>query len=160
MASKKNQRQSASTLPSKQPLNMKAPEGNNHIAKQIIRDVILPEIEKEVNEGKNFANLRQIVSGMILATWYKKALKESLLGKIYADKAKIQGINQDPKSNEAIYQKYLEAFKKGVYNYIKDDADHYTNQIIPRKYFAGGFGRADGAMRVVDVAHLDTPQAV
>jgi len=36
--------------------------------------------EKEVNEGRNFANLRQVFSGMILAVWYKHALKESLLG--------------------------------------------------------------------------------
>jgi hypothetical protein len=36
---------------------------------QIIREVILPEIEKEVNEGKNFANLRQIYNAMILARY-------------------------------------------------------------------------------------------
>jgi len=30
------------------------------LSKEIIRDLIIPEIEKEVNEGKVFANLRQI----------------------------------------------------------------------------------------------------
>ncbi|HLD88384.1 MAG TPA: hypothetical protein VI955_03610, partial [Candidatus Omnitrophota bacterium] len=79
---------------------------------------------------------------MILATWYKKALKESLLGQVYADKAKVKGVDQDPKANEQIYQQYLKAFKKGVYNYIKEDTDKYTNQTIPRKYFSGGFDRA------------------
>ena len=74
-----------------------------------------------------------------MATWYKNALKESLLGKVYADKSKVQGVDQNPKNNEAIYRNYLSAFKKGVYNYIREDTDHYTNQIIPRKYFAGGF---------------------
>ncbi|MBI4308948.1 MAG: hypothetical protein HY591_01310 [Candidatus Omnitrophica bacterium] len=115
-------------------------QGNHHIAlgTQIIREIILPEIAKEVNEGKNFAMLRQIYSGMLLAAWYKKALKESLLGKVYADKAKVKGVDQDPKVNEEIYQKYLAAFKKGVYNYIKEDFDQNTQQIIPRKYFAGG----------------------
>jgi len=50
------------------------------VSAEIIREVLLPEIEKEVNEGKNFANLRQMYNSMLLATWYKKNLKESLLG--------------------------------------------------------------------------------
>jgi len=108
------------------------------LASGIIKEIILPELEKEVNEGKNFANLRQIYSGMILAAWYKHALKESLLGKIYANKAKVKGVDQDPKSNEAIYHQYLRAFKKGVFNYIREDVDKYTNETIPRKYFSGG----------------------
>ena len=113
-------------------------KSTNGTTNKAIREIILPALEKEVNEGKNFAQLRQVFSAMILATWYKKALKESLLGKVYADKAKTNGVNTDPKNNEAIYQQYLAAFKKGVYNYIKEDADKYTNQRIPRKYFAGG----------------------
>jgi hypothetical protein len=121
------------------------------IGSQVIREIILPELEKEVNEGRNFANLRQMFSGMVLATWYKMALKESLLGKVYADKVKVQGVtgitSTDPgviasvakQSQQRIYQRYLKAFKKGVFNYIKEDVDKYTNESIPRKYFSGGF---------------------
>jgi hypothetical protein len=122
------------------------------IGSQVIREVILPELEKEVNEGKNFANLRQMYGGMILATWYKKALKESLLGKIYADKAKVAGIIIPAQAGiqkmdvNGIYQRYLKAFKKGVFNYIKEDVDKYTQEAIPRKYFSGGFNRIDPAM--------------
>ncbi|MBF0490259.1 MAG: hypothetical protein HQL15_06515 [Candidatus Omnitrophica bacterium] len=119
-----------------------APTGTNQLgsllAKNILQEIILPELEREVNEGKNFANLRQIYSGMILATWYKKTLKESLLGKVYADKAKTKGVDQNPKANEIIYQQYLKAFKKGVFNYIKEDMDKYTKERVPRKYFSGG----------------------
>jgi hypothetical protein len=112
----------------------------------IIREVVLPELQKEVNDGKNFALLRQVYSAMILATWYKKALKESLLGKIYMDQSKVKGIDQPAcrqagiscKANEEIYQQYMKAFKKGVYNYIKEDFDKYSQQTIPRKYFSGG----------------------
>jgi len=111
----------------------------NTLSSHIIREIILPALEKEVNEGKNFALLRQVYSGMILAAWYKRALKQSLLGKIYANKAKVKGVEQDnPKTNETIYRQYLQAFKKGVYNYIKEDTDKYTNQVTPRKYFSGG----------------------
>jgi len=108
------------------------------IGSQAIREIILPALEKEVNEGKNFAMLRQVYSGMLLAAWFKRTLKESILGRIYADKTKLKGVDQNPMNNEAIYQRYLGAYKKGVFNYIKEDVDRYTNQPVPRKYFSGG----------------------
>jgi tetratricopeptide (TPR) repeat protein len=141
-----------------------APRNGVHsIGSQIIREIILPELEKEVNTGKNFANLRQIYSGMILATWYKHALKESLLGKIYADQTKVKGVDQDPKVNEQIYQQYLKAFKKGVFNYIKEEMISVPGMpskeqgIFPRKYFSGGARTFTGAQ--LDPAQL-TPGVV
>ncbi len=106
---------------------------------RIIREILLPEIEKEVNEGNNFSNLRQIYNSMILATWYKKKLKSSLLSKIYLDKNKTNGIELNDKTiKEKIYRQYLSAYKKGVYNYIKEDYDLQTQEVLPRKYFSGG----------------------
>lgn len=112
------------------------------ITNQVLREIILPELQKEVNEGKNFAPLRQMYSAMILSTWFKKALKESLLGKVYSDKVKLFGVTtDDPKANEEIYQQYLKAYKKGAFNYIKEEVDQISGQQIPRKYFSGGFGK-------------------
>jgi len=108
------------------------------LASKVVKEIVLPALEREVNEGKNFANLRQIYSAMILATWYKRALKESLLGKVYANQAKVKGVDQNPLNNKEIYKQYLKAFKKGVFNYIKEDVDKYTSEAIPRKYFSGG----------------------
>jgi hypothetical protein len=104
----------------------------------VLKEVIIPAIEKEVNEGKSFAPLRQVYSGMLLATWYKKALKESILGKVYADQGKVRGIDQDPGINQEIYAQYVQAFRQGVFNMIREDVDRYTNEVIPRKYFSGG----------------------
>ncbi len=75
---------------------------------------------------------------MLLATWYKRALKESILGKLYADKSKVKGIDQDPAVNQKIYTQYVQAFQKGVFNMIKEDVDAYSQAVIPRKYFSGG----------------------
>lgn len=112
------------------------------ISAQVVREVILPAIEKEVNEGKNFANLRQIYNAMILATWYKKKLKNSLLEKIYLNQNKTNGIElEDKTAKEKIYSQYLEAFKKGVYDYIKEDFDPAAQEMIPRKYFSGGLAK-------------------
>jgi alkylation response protein AidB-like acyl-CoA dehydrogenase/thiazole synthase ThiGH ThiG subunit/tetratricopeptide (TPR) repeat protein len=109
------------------------------ISAEIVREVLIPEIEREVNEGKNFAPLRQIFHSMILATWYKKNLRESVLGQVYADQNKISGVESAQKdAKEKIYHQYIEAFKKGVYNYIKEEKDIATQEIIPRKYFSGG----------------------
>jgi len=109
------------------------------VSAEIIREVLLPEIEKEVNEGKNFANLRQMYNSMLLATWYKKNLKESLLGQVYVNKNKVNGIELENKEiKQKIYDRYVEAFEKGVYSYIKEDIDSATKKVIPRKYFSGG----------------------
>lgn len=109
------------------------------VSSAVVKEILIPEIEKEVNEGETFANLRQIYQSVILATWYKLNLKESLLGQVYIDQNKTKGIDFEDKTvNEKIYNQYIESFKKGVYNYIKEDVDPLTQEIVPRKYFSGG----------------------
>jgi len=111
----------------------------SRLTSDVIKEIILPEIEKEVNYGKNFANLRQIYGAVIFATWFKQNLKGSFLGKTYFDQKKINGIDiEDKQSSKKIYERYLEAFKKGVFDYIKEDYDPENQEIIPRKYFSGG----------------------
>ncbi len=109
------------------------------IARQVLREVVIPEIEKEVNEGQNFAMLRQMFYSMILASWYKLALKDVLLNQVYSNKGKTGGVlADDPAVKDKIYRQYLEAYKKGVFNYIKEDMDAVSQQSMPRKYFSGG----------------------
>lgn len=124
------------------------------VTSKITKEILIPAIEKEVNEGKNFANLRQIFQSMILAVWYKDALKDKLLNRVYSNRKKIEGVNaDDPKAKEKIYQQYIDAFKVGVYNYIKEDYDVQMNQNIPRKYFSGGFNwpKEEGQTRTEEV---------
>jgi HEAT repeat protein len=135
----------------------------NKFGSQIVRNIVLPVLEKEVNEGKNFAQLRQMYQAMILATWYKKALRESIITKLYANKKKVAGIgymnsfssfggSEEKGTNDVgyIYQQYLKAFKKGAFNYIKEDLEPATGQTITRKYFSGGFNEDNlpSALRV------------
>ncbi len=117
--------------------------GNNEahrIAKDVMRAVIIPALEQEVNEGKNFARIRQIYNALILAAWYKKTMRASFLGKAYVDQSKVNGVLQnDAGENLRIYAQYVEAFRKGAFSYIKDEVDRYSGEVIPRKYFSGGF---------------------
>ena len=110
----------------------------NQIGSQIVREIVIPALTKEVNEGKNFSQLRQVFYSLILATWYKKKIKDSILNKVYSNRNKISGVNVSVGDKDKIYQEYLKAFKKGVYNFIKEEHDPLTNQSIPRKYFSGG----------------------
>jgi len=121
----------------------------NILGSQILREIVIPELTGEVNYDKNFAQLRQVYNSLILATWYKKKMRESILAQFYEDKKKIKGLSYPIYKNmsssnaligdpQHIYQQYLKAFKKGAYNYIKEDLDPVTQNTVPRKYFSGG----------------------
>ncbi|MCP4610149.1 MAG: hypothetical protein GY845_15680, partial [Planctomycetes bacterium] len=132
----------------------------NSISSQIAKEIILPMIEDEINNGAQFAHLRQIYDALILATWFKKRLRQtidnrpktidrspvgngparsSVLDQIYFDKNKIKGVEgNDPQIKEKIYNQYVEAYKKGVYNYIKKDYDSSSGKRVNRRYYSGG----------------------
>ena len=135
----------------------------------LIEEIILPAIEREVNEGQNFAALRQIYNSLILATWFKRNLQKSILGQKYVGQNKIEGVDVGSSdvpsevgvptlSAEKIYEKYLEAFKKGAYNYIKEDYDPATQQIVPRHYFSGGADFGQLAEKQLEVLTGDPVQ--
>ena len=111
-------------------------KNTNQLGSQIVREIVIPELTKEVNEDKNFAKLRQVYNSLILATWYKKKIKDSILEQVYADKNKVAGVNiDDPKEKERIYRQYLQSFKKGVYNYIREELDKSLRRDHPTEVF-------------------------
>jgi hypothetical protein len=128
------------------------------VGAKIVREIVIPELTTEVNENKNFVRLRQVYNSLILATWYKRKIKDSILFQVYSDKNKVAGVNiDDPREKQKIYDRYLRAFKKGVYNYIKEEQDPLTQQLIPRKYFSGGeeFFRLGDRIQIVDDQTMD-----
>ena len=110
----------------------------NAASSKVMRETILPKINADVNSGKNFATLRQIYYSLILGVWFKKKFKDSLY-KAYINQGKIKGIDlADKNAKDKIYNLYVEAFKKGIYNYIKPEKDLGTGRKIKRQYFSGG----------------------
>jgi hypothetical protein len=104
----------------------------------IFKQTILPQIEKDINEGKNFANLRQIYNAIVLGIWFKNKFKESFY-KSYLNKDNVKGIDTaDKQAKDKIYNLYVEAFTKGVYNYVKKDYNPYAHKITRRQYYSGG----------------------
>jgi hypothetical protein len=133
------------------------------LARQVLKEIIIPVLEREVNEGAHFAVLRQVYQALVLAAWYKRKLKASVLGRAYADRKKTHGIEtSETSAKEKIWQEYSETFRKGVYNLIREESDPYTLETIPRKYFSGGVVLSvDAAMQVTAQPGLlpsDIPQ--
>ncbi len=127
------------------------------LGKEMVRKIILPIIEKEVNSGKNFTHLRQIYYSLILAKWYKETVKESLIKQVYVDQKKVMGINLGDNSfKEKIYEQYIKAYTKGAYNYITEEYDPFSQEATLRKYSSGGF-EDDGKMQWFHVSSVGTP---
>nr|CAX68911.1 Hypothetical protein JG1_0250 [uncultured bacterium] len=115
--------------------NVNASSGR--FVKDVARRVLIPVLEKEVNEGEAFASLRQVYYSLILAAWYKNTLQGSILNQVYSDKKKIGGVNiNDKRMPEKIWNKYVEVFSKGAFSVVKEDVER--GEVIPRKYFSGG----------------------
>ncbi len=146
------------------------------LEKNVLREIIIPVLEKEVNEGRDFSQLRQIYTSLVLATWYKKELTNALVTRVYADQGKVAGItHHDPGMQQRIWDSYAETFRKGVYNLIREEVDPASGETIPRKYFSGGVvlhgdyattqerpsaeGPGDYAAMTVDLAQDTTGEA-
>ncbi|MCP4652634.1 MAG: hypothetical protein GY858_04540, partial [Candidatus Omnitrophica bacterium] len=120
----------------------------NKLSAKVLKEIVLPEIEYNINHGEHFAKLRQMYHSLILAAWFKKTLKDSIY-QHYIDQNKVEGIDlEDRGAKDKIFNLYVEAYKKGVYDYIKTDKEPQTSKKLRRRYCSGGipageFGNVD-----------------
>ncbi len=113
--------------------------GKALIAQKFLRQIVIPALEKEVNEGRNFAPIRQMFNAVILAKWYREMVQDTLLSDRYAGKNLVAGVTSGEKMvKEKVYERYVAAYRKGVFNYIKEDSVTAGGDAVPRKYFSGG----------------------
>ncbi|MBF0387842.1 MAG: HAMP domain-containing histidine kinase [Candidatus Omnitrophica bacterium] len=135
------------------------------LAKEVLRNVVIPALEEEVNSGKAFAVLRQVYHSLILAAWYKRKIKATIIAQAYVDKKQVRGIERTYEMNgssaslptadqspEAIYQNYLTAYQNGLKGLIYEDTDPATGEVIPRKYATGGIVGDMAGLVVVDAS--------
>ncbi|NTV29239.1 MAG: hypothetical protein HGA80_04070, partial [Candidatus Omnitrophica bacterium] len=127
--------------------------------KKLLREIIVPVIQREVSRGRNFARLRQIFYSLILAKWYRQKLGRSPLRERYVDRAMVSGVDiADRGEPRKIYDRYVAAYKKGVFDFIREETDTMSGEVLPRKYFSGGmdeFGMlTPGVFQSVQVSRL------
>ncbi len=128
-------------------------KGSEAVESAVIREVVIPVLEKEINEGVEFARLRQVYHSLILAIWFKDKVRAGLLGQAYFDQNKVSGVDiRDKAAPEKIWERYVESFRKGVYNFIKEEFDPGEGQLISRKYFSGGIS-AEGVRSILQRRH-------
>ncbi len=115
------------------------------------QSALLPAIKNDVNTGKNFATLRQMVYSIVLAQWFKRKFAKSLYA-FYFDAEKTAGIDiADPAIKQKVFEKYVAAFNQGAYDVTKKVRDE-NNRLVKRRYFSGGVSSALHDMKKANVA--------
>jgi len=110
----------------------------NEYSSQLIRELIIPELTKEVNSAKRYSALRQVFSSLVLAQWFKAAFgnKETIYSRMINKKDLTKLISKQDFSKTAYFQEYKKSFSEGEYN-IKEPVSGVYGQSI-RSYFSGG----------------------
>jgi hypothetical protein len=110
----------------------------NEYSSQLIRELILPKLTKEVNSSKAYACLRQVYYSLVLAQWFKKryAGDENQYSK-RIDTGDLAGIKSESAWSKTYYfDAYKRSFSEGEYN-LKEPVHSSAGQSI-RSYFSGG----------------------
>ena len=100
------------------------------------KEILLSELKKEVNSGKNFAELRQMYHSVILAQWFKRKFADSLYS-FYYDTEKTSGIDLvDSSVKDEVFNRYVSAYEKGAYDVIRKIKT--ADRKVKKRYFSGG----------------------
>lgn len=118
----------------------------NEHSSRLIRELIIPQLTKEVNTAKRYAALRQIYYSLILAQCFKArqlstvgsgpSVNSSQIAKLINSKDLANLTSEEDWDKETYFQAYKESFQKGEYN-IQELAYSLSGRII-RNYFSGG----------------------
>lgn len=105
-----------------------------------VKNLLLPLLEKEVNEGKEFMALRQMYAAFILSVWLKKKYSEHLLSQLIGDKNITENLELpmiDSRSSQWVYQQYIKTYHRGDQS-IQEHTDANTGKTQALKYTTGG----------------------
>ena len=110
----------------------------NRYSTELIKELILPELTKEINTSKKYAQLRQVFFSLVLSRWFKSRF-QGKAGKYASliNKGNLTNLTSKIAWSASTYFKgYQESFNKGEYN-IKESVYAPSGQVI-RSYFSGG----------------------
>ncbi|MCX5712678.1 MAG: hypothetical protein NTY47_06405, partial [Candidatus Omnitrophica bacterium] len=137
----------------------------NEYSTQLIKELIIPKITREVNTSKKYASLRQVYYSLILAQWFKTRHASSLQGASTAGNPSLRGraaseaipnlinshnllglASKELWSKNTYFDQYQKSFKNGEYN-IQEPVQTPYGQTV-RSYFSGGADLNLGPMPV------------
>ncbi|MBU1997945.1 MAG: hypothetical protein KKE64_00440, partial [Candidatus Omnitrophica bacterium] len=110
----------------------------NEYASELMRELIIPKITRDVNTAQRYAPLRQVYYSLILAQWFKKKFFGSPgMYTSMINRKNLAGFtSQQPWSKSTYFQAYQSSFKEGEYN-LKTPIYTAMGQSI-RTYMSGG----------------------
>ncbi|MFH0762693.1 MAG: phosphoglycerate kinase, partial [Candidatus Omnitrophota bacterium] len=117
--------------------DVRAKELNEYSA-QLVRELIIPKLAKEVNVSKRYAALRQVYYSLIFSRWFKsKFANQSGKYSSLIDSKNLSGLSSAAAWSKSTYfNAYKNSFAQGEYN-VKETVPTPTGQAI-RSYFSGG----------------------
>jgi hypothetical protein len=107
------------------------------------RLMILPEIERKLNEDPIYAPMRQVYSAIILARWYKdhfRGTKQPAADLIDSDSVAGREL-ADGWTPQGVYEQYMRSYQQGEYNFTERVQESLGNGVVriqTRHYFRGG----------------------
>jgi len=109
-------------------------------AGQLLKEIILPELDKRVNEGFVYADLRQVNQALIMARWYKNKFGA---GKEFGLKNSPAGLIR-PEVNagllkKQIYDDYMDSLSNGEYAITGPSGwSNALDYLRPKKRYVSG----------------------
>jgi hypothetical protein len=126
-----------------QPVNLSAKQKELAVySGQLMRELILPELNRKVNESPAYADLRAAYRALVLAKWYKDKFSRSpgsLVDSAFFSAVEDSDLESGYEPSQ-IYQEYLASLQNGEYKFSDSNygrLDFYL-QVITRDYFCGG----------------------
>lgn len=115
------------------------------ITEKLMREIVLPALTDEINNGSAYAPLRQVYHSLILAEWFKRKHKSSASAfALSINRGYTNGLESElPWSKQKIWQEYVNSYQKSEYR-LQD-----TVFGLRRMYWSGGI--------VMDFAGQSTP---
>lgn len=108
----------------------------NEYSSELIRELIIPKLTKEINSSRRYAPLRQVYYSLIFAQWFKEQYASKNDGySSLIDRRNIAGVRKDFSEIE-YFNEYQKSFKNGEYNIQEPVYTPYGQTI--RSYFSGG----------------------
>jgi hypothetical protein len=122
-------------------------------SERVAKELVLPYLTDAVNHGSQYADLRRVYQGLIMATWYRQHHAGGWTpGGARIDSGDLSGLQSSVAwSPRAIWQEYVDSASNGEYNFTETRRESRGNAITTyiTQYFMGG----------VDFTNIQLPDA-
>jgi len=111
-------------------------------ASALMHDLIVPALDKKVNESPAYEQLRQAYRAVILARWYRQRSGDSGQELMrHMGRPVSAGLSGSvPYTCDQIYREYMASLQQGDYNFSENTSGRLQAymELITHRYFSGG----------------------